>query len=88
MIARAVMARSADHPGLKDDPDLLADVACVALNRLPRLSHPVFSTPGFGRVSEDRFFLCLFTGDPGFDAAEARHLLRPHRPLRVSEVTE
>lgn len=31
----AVMARSADHPGLKDDPDLLADVACVALNRLP-----------------------------------------------------
>jgi hypothetical protein len=63
-------------------------VGMLALNRLPRLSHPVFFAPGFGRVSEDRFFLCLFTGDPGFDAAEARHLLRPHRPLRVSEVTE
>jgi hypothetical protein len=30
------VARQADrHPGLADDPELLADVACVALNRLP-----------------------------------------------------
>jgi hypothetical protein len=63
-------------------------VGMLVLNRLPRLSHPVFAAPGFGRASEDRFFLCLFTGDPGFDAAEARHLLRPHRPLRISEVAE
>ena len=63
-------------------------VGMLALNRLPRLSHPVFAAPGFGRASEDRFFLCLFTGDPGLDAAEARHLLRPHKPLRISEVAE
>jgi hypothetical protein len=63
-----------------------AMVGMLVLNRLPRLSHPVFAAPGFGGASEDRFFLCLFTGDPGFDAAEARHLLRPHGPLRVSEV--
>ena len=63
-------------------------VGMLALNRLPRLSHPVFAAPGFGRASEDRFFLCLFTGDPGLDASEARHLLRPHKPLRISEVAE
>ena len=27
-------AAAADHPGLAHDPELLADVACVALNRL------------------------------------------------------
>jgi hypothetical protein len=31
----AVSDRAADHPGLADNPELLADVACVALNRLP-----------------------------------------------------
>jgi len=30
----AVTAHAPQHPGLADDPDLLADVACVALNRL------------------------------------------------------
>jgi Late competence development protein ComFB len=30
------VAMQADHfPGLAEDPELLADVACVALNRLP-----------------------------------------------------
>jgi hypothetical protein len=31
----AVVAGAAQHPGLGPDPELLADVACVALNRLP-----------------------------------------------------
>jgi hypothetical protein len=31
----AVQRRAARHPALAHDPDLLADVACVALNRLP-----------------------------------------------------
>ena len=30
----AVAANSASYPGLRNDADLLADVACVALNRL------------------------------------------------------
>ena len=33
-IFEAVAAGAAGYPGLKHDPDLLADVACVALNRL------------------------------------------------------
>ena len=31
----AVSKRASQHPGLSNDPQLLADVACVALNRLP-----------------------------------------------------
>lgn len=31
----AVQRMAPDHPGLAHDPELLADVACVALNRLP-----------------------------------------------------
>jgi hypothetical protein len=34
-VYNAVMAQAERHPGLGDDPELLADVACVALNRLP-----------------------------------------------------
>ena len=33
-VFEAVAAAAANHPGLCHDPDLLADVACVALNRL------------------------------------------------------
>jgi hypothetical protein len=31
----AVASQAAQHPGLAQRPELLADVACVALNRLP-----------------------------------------------------
>lgn len=33
-VYHAVDAKAADFPGLAHDPELLADVACVALNRL------------------------------------------------------
>ncbi|ALT77751.1 MULTISPECIES: late competence development ComFB family protein [unclassified Roseateles] len=34
-VLAAVMKSSADFPQIAADPDLLCDVACVALNRLP-----------------------------------------------------
>ena len=34
-IFEAVTATAPRYPGIADDPALLADVACVALNRLP-----------------------------------------------------
>lgn len=34
-VMAAVQAAAPRYPGLADDADLLADVACVALNRLP-----------------------------------------------------
>lgn len=33
-VCEAVMGAADRYPGIKDDRDLLADVACVALNRL------------------------------------------------------
>ena len=34
-VKREVMALAVRHPGVAADPDLLADVACIALNQLP-----------------------------------------------------
>jgi hypothetical protein len=34
-VFEAVAAAAPRYPGLADSPDLLADVACVALNRVP-----------------------------------------------------
>ena len=58
----------------------------LRLNRLPRLSHPVFAVPGFGRASEDRFFLLILAEDPRFAPAPAARFLDSLRPLSVAEV--
>ncbi len=34
-VKREVLSRAPRHPGVAADPDLLADVACIALNQLP-----------------------------------------------------
>ena len=60
----------------------------LALNRLPRLNHPVFNIDGFARVTQDRFFLCIEASDEDFDAEAAQHLLAslPMPPLYVQRV--
>jgi hypothetical protein len=60
----------------------------LALNRLPRLHHPVFAVPGFSRASEDRFFLFLSSRDPRFRPEATARFLHGLSPLRVSEVPE
>ena len=42
---------------------------------LPKLYHPIFSTPRFGLASEDRFFLYIDASDPKFDAKQTRSYL-------------
>jgi hypothetical protein len=43
---------------------LAAFFGFLALNRLPRLRHPVFDAPDFDLASRNRFFLCVrATGD-------------------------
>jgi hypothetical protein len=61
-------------------------IGMLVLNRLPRLSHPVFAVPGFGRATEDRFFLLLRADAPPFTPAEAQAFLARLRPIRVAEV--
>lgn len=41
----------------------------LALNKLPRLNHPIFTHSTFHGASDDRFFLSIEAVDPKFDSA-------------------
>ena len=56
------------------------------LNGLPQPYHPVFNVPSFARASQDRFFLCVESEDPRFDAAQTRTFLESLGALEVEEV--
>ena len=47
----------------------------LALNRLPRLHHPLFELEAFHRVTNDRFFLAVEAADPKFRPDETKALL-------------
>jgi hypothetical protein len=61
-------------------------VGMLALNGLPRLSHPVFNAPQFYRASRDRFFLCVLASDEKFDPHKTRDFLRGLKPNSVELV--
>jgi hypothetical protein len=61
-------------------------IGLLLILRLPRLHHPVFAFPGFERVSEDRFFLCIMQDDPRFDAATVHAFFGALPALAVREV--
>ena len=60
---------------------LAAFFGMLLLNGLPRPNHPVFNVPGFGRSSQDRFFLCVEAGDPQFDREATAEFLATLAPL-------
>jgi len=47
----------------------------LVINRLPKLYHPLFSTPRFGLASENRFFLYIDAKDRRFDPEKTRSYL-------------
>jgi hypothetical protein len=63
-----------------------AAVGMLALNRLPRLHHPVFDAERFRLATDDRFFLCVEAADPLFDRTRTRQLLEGLGSLRVVEI--
>jgi hypothetical protein len=60
----------------------------LALAGLPRLYHPVFTTDGFERATDDRFFLGVDATDPAFDSRELAQELSKLGALRVSFAEE
>jgi hypothetical protein len=63
-----------------------AVIAMLVACRLPSLRHPLFASPDFDLASRNRFFLCLRSEDPAFEAEQARALLQELQPIACVEV--
>lgn len=61
-------------------------VSMFALNRLPRLHHPLFESPNFHLASDSKFFLIIFGNDPKFDAEACRSFLEGLQPRQVEHL--
>lgn len=70
---------------------ILAAVVCsfiglMALNRLPRLHHPLWEVEHFERATQDRFFVCIEARDPQFHPERTRRFLTDQQPEEVTDV--
>ena len=65
---------------------LSSAIGMLALNGLPMPYHPVFNVPEFVKVTENRFFLVVFSSDPNYDPAQTRAFLNSLSPRMVAEV--
>lgn len=63
-----------------------AFLGMLILNGLPRPYDSVFNAPNFERASLDKFFLCIESRDPKFDAESTAQFLRGLGADAVSEV--
>lgn len=61
-------------------------LAMIALNRLPRLHHPIFGLDRFHLASQDRFFLFISASDDRYDDETTRAFLESLSPARVDAV--
>ncbi len=62
--------------------------AMWALNGLPKLSNPIFTSPRFDRVTNDRFFLHVDSRDKYFNRESVKELLAGTHPESLEEVVE
>lgn len=65
---------------------LAAFVGVLALNGLPRFSHPLFAVERFRRVTTDGFFLFIEAADAAFDESACRTLFGQLGAVAVEEV--
>jgi hypothetical protein len=67
---------------------LFGAIGMLAMNRLPKLYHPLFAVEEFSRASKDRFFICIQSADPQFDGEGTRHFLSSLDPEAIKEVPD
>ena len=60
----------------------------LALNGLPRLSHPLFANRSFKRGTDDRFFISIEADDQKFDLERTKALLESTNPSHLELVEE
>jgi hypothetical protein len=65
---------------------LAAFFGLLALNGLPMPYHPLFNVERFELATRNRFFLCIESRDPRFDAGTTRRFLESLNPDGVYEV--
>jgi hypothetical protein len=58
------------------------------MNGLPRLSHPLFRSDRFRRVTNDRFFVVIESRDPRFLPGKTEAFLNSLNPIKVEAVEE
>jgi hypothetical protein len=61
-------------------------IGMFVLNRLPMPYHAVFNVDRFAMASRDRFFLCIESRDPKFDAEQTKQFLASLAAKSVVEV--
>jgi hypothetical protein len=87
----AVIAAAPRFPGLRSEPELLADVACVALNRLPPryIRHEVdyaFYVSDAERVETER--LVHEAVEYAFGFVQARHAMRARASVPATAASD
>ena len=67
---------------------IAAVLGWIALGRLPRWHHPLFESPRFARVTDDRFFIAIEATDPRFSPEQTAELLRQAGAIHVELLEE
>jgi hypothetical protein len=67
---------------------LTAVFGMMALNKLPRHSHPIFNHSSIHRMSDDRFFLSIEAIDPKFDRSKTVEFLQSLGGTHVELIEE
>jgi Protein of unknown function (DUF3341) len=63
-----------------------AFIGNLLMSGLPQPYHPAFNAPNFTRASQDRFFLCIESGDPLYSETKTRAFLKGLGAIEVSNV--